>query len=121
MKKITFEHDGSEYSLRFDVNAIVRYEDATGDTFDGFLTTLNESKMSVSKMNSLFWAGITPKMTKEEAGNLMTGVGIGKSVSLVLKGVADALDAFNHDFDDALDTQGNPPARGKMKRPSEAA
>lgn len=92
---VAFEVDGQPYHLRFSTNAMVRYEDLSGETVrEAFFALLTaklpeegEKKPDLKKLlaqergikkrvRRLFWAGLSHKdMTEEDAGDLVDAVG----------------------------------------------
>ncbi len=92
---VPFEADGASYVLRFSTNAMVRYEDLTGETvreaFYALLTARlpedGEAKPNVKKLlaqergtrkriRRLFWAGLSAaSLSEDAAGEIIDAVG----------------------------------------------
>lgn len=70
---------GTEYVLRYDVNALCEVEDATKDNILEVISKLQDGKPSFKIIRLLLWAGLrsgTPGITVEEAGRIMQDAGI---------------------------------------------
>lgn len=68
-KAVTFEVNGDIYSLRLDVNALCKIEDILGKP----MSELGES-MGLKDLRIVFSCGLSPKVSLEEAGDVMTGI-----------------------------------------------
>ena len=78
---------GTEYVLRYDVNALCEAEEASGENIPALLAKLNDGvPPSFRQMRTLFWAGLrsgAPKITQAEAGTLLGELGAEKAMRLV--------------------------------------
>lgn len=82
-------------ALRFDINAMVAFEDATGILFLNIAN--NREKMtSFRLLRALYWAGTDPKASLEEAGEkLSEELKKGKTLLQVIDDITTALnDSF---------------------------
>jgi hypothetical protein len=62
--------DGNEYRIRYDMNALADYEQATGKP----ITSIAEGQPGVREVRALLWAGLRhqfPRMAIEQAGRLI--------------------------------------------------
>lgn len=82
---VTLSHDGDDVIVRISTNAMVRYQDLTGESFLDGIAALQESQSDVRRMRDLFWAGVShiDEMTPEKAGDLMDDVGFAVALEKV--------------------------------------
>jgi hypothetical protein len=84
---------GSTHKLRYDVNSICEIED---EYKVSFMDVLNELKSSpkVSDIRNLFWHGLkgagSKSMSEEDAGAIMTDIGIKASMDLVTEAIRES-------------------------------
>ena len=82
---VTLAIDGSEYVVRITTNAMVRYQDMTGESFLEGIAALQDDQSDIRRMRNLFWAGVShiEDMTPEKAGDLMDDVGFSEAMNAV--------------------------------------
>ena len=81
--------DGAS-SVRITTNAMVRYQDLTGESFLDGIGALQTNQGDVRRMRNLFWAGISDveDMTPEKAGDIMDEVGFAPALESVSEATA---------------------------------
>jgi hypothetical protein len=74
---VTFEAGGKSHLLRFDVNALCRIEEATGEDIQAAAARLSPAggQPKLTDLRLLFWAGLGAGITREDAGLIMDDVG----------------------------------------------
>lgn len=95
MKAITFEAGGKEYALRFDINAMARYQERAGEGVSALMQALVADSYDILRARRAFWAAISPRMTEDEAGDLMAELGGSKSLELVGAALLEAIRDIN--------------------------
>ena len=88
---VAFQAEGREMHMRITTNAMVRYQDAMGETFLKGLMALKRDPSDMKRIRALVCAalGHEPDMTLDRAGDIMDQVG----VLDIAKLVSDAADA----------------------------
>jgi hypothetical protein len=69
----TFEADGKTWTLRFDFNAMVDFEEATGGKIFDMLASMESGTASPAALRALIWAMLRdhhPDITLHEAGKI---------------------------------------------------
>lgn len=78
-----FEALGQEWSLRFDINAFCRIEDELGiQSVAEFQTVLRE-QLSFRKLRTLFACGLSPASSEEQAGSIMSEIGLDRASAML--------------------------------------
>lgn len=108
MRSVTFEAGGREYALRMDMNALVRYQDRAGETISAAIDAILADGWDMLRGRRMFWAGLSPRMTEDEAGDLMTALGMGRAMELTGEALRYAIRSLNGQPDEEAD-QGNAP------------
>ena len=70
--KTTVELDGTTYTMAFDLNAMVQFEEATGKSL---INRAEGDEFSAKELRALLWAclaGDSPSLTLEEVGMMIT-------------------------------------------------
>jgi hypothetical protein len=82
---VTFEAEGVQMYLRISTNAMVRYQDASGETFLRGLMALKRDPSDMKRIRGLVYAALShmPDITPERAGDIMDAVGILEMAKLV--------------------------------------
>ncbi|KPU83698.1 hypothetical protein JI58_07935 [Marinosulfonomonas sp. PRT-SC04] len=82
---ITLKSGDDTYSVRITTNAMVRYQDHTGESFLDGIAALQTNQSDVRRMRNLFWAGLShiDDMTPEKAGDIMDVVGFSEALEKV--------------------------------------
>jgi hypothetical protein len=101
MKSVTFEAGGRELALRMDMNALVRYQDRSGETISAAIDAIMKDGWDMLRGRRLFWASLTTRMTEDEAGDVMSEIGIGRAMELAGEALRYAIRALNGQSDDA--------------------
>lgn len=73
---VTFEVDGQPYTLRMTTNAMVRYEDRSGESIVEALGKMDGANVSISSVRRLFWTMLVGDLSEEQAGDLMDEIGL---------------------------------------------
>jgi hypothetical protein len=90
--EVGFEADGVRYALLYSVNALCTLEDQLGEgvmKLDRFMSDPENLRFKV--LRTIFWAGLSerhPDVTEHDAGNIMTAIGVPRSVALFSKAFA---------------------------------
>lgn len=74
---------GERFALRFDWNAAVEFEQATGRLVSQALTSLAAGQLSATDLRGLLWAGLRAggrRISIEEAGDLIPRIGRAEAV-----------------------------------------
>lgn len=88
-----FEALNSTWSLRFDINAFCRIEDELGiESVTEFQEVL-KTRLSFRKLRTLFACGLSPAATEEQAGQIMSELGIDKASALLTETIQAAFPA----------------------------
>ena len=89
---VSVEADGQTYTLSYSVNALCELEDATGkdltDIAQHFAELARGGKIPMRMTRALVWAGLRdhhPEITQEDAGRIMTVVGVGGIMAAALR------------------------------------
>lgn len=87
---VTLSSDSGNYIVRVNTNAMVRYQDHTGESFLDGIAALQTNQSDIRRMRDLFWAGVShvEGMTPEMAGELMDEVGFAKALEKVSEAAA---------------------------------
>lgn len=101
MRAVDFDHDGKPYSLRFDFNAMGRYERQMGETMAQFLGNREEinkrGSIDVARTLTILWAALNVRMTTDEVGFMIEQMGFSKANKLAFDAVSQALELLNND------------------------
>ena len=84
--KYDIRTDDKVWSLHFSINALCALEDEIGAGRAVDIQTLIGESPSVSTLRTLFWAGLLehhPGVSKEEAGRIMSTLGLIRSTEIV--------------------------------------
>ena len=109
---VTLTADGVEYVVKISTNAMVRYQDHTGESFLDGIAALQEHQGDIRRIRDLFWAGVShiEDMTPEKAGDIMDDVGF----ATALEKVSDAAAlAFPQTEDKSGNVKAGRPAKPK--------
>lgn len=82
---VTLSTDDGEYVVRITTNAMVRYQDLTGESFLEGIAALQDDQGDIRRMRNLFWAGIShvDGMTPDKAGDIMDEAGFSEALGAV--------------------------------------
>lgn len=98
--EVALQHDGIDYKLLLDFNALAEFEHETG--VDNALAALQDAKgLGAGRMRILFWTGLKqhhPEITKDEAGRILTANfdKLGEALASAFPTVAPAGDAVGN-------------------------
>lgn len=106
MKAVTFDARGETFALRLDMNAMVRYQERAGETLGGLLQAIGADGLDMLRTRRLFWAALDRRMSEDEAGDLMTEVGLGAATEMTGRALREAIKAINGEGD-----EDSPPAK----------
>ena len=95
MRSVTFEAGGRELALRMDMNALVRYQDRSGETISAAIDAIMADGWDVLRGRRLFWASLTERMTEDEAGEFMSELGLGRAMELTGEALRYAIRSLN--------------------------
>lgn len=80
---VRFEAGGQPYALRFDINAFCRIEAELGiESVAEFQAVLKE-RLSFTKLRKLFACGLSPAASDEQAGTIMSELGIDRASEML--------------------------------------
>jgi len=113
MKSVTFEAGGRELALRMDMNALVRYQDRSGETISAAIDAIMKDGWDMLRGRRLFWASLTERMTEDEAGEIMSELGLGRAMEMTGEALRYAIRALNGQSEEA--EAGNAPKPRKSK------
>lgn len=86
---VTFEADGTTYSLSYSVNALCELEEAAGEGVTQIAARMSDPQgLRLAMVRNLFWAGLRdhhPEVTVAETGRLMDAVGMSAAGELVAR------------------------------------
>jgi len=87
---VTLKNGKDTYMVRISTNAMVRYQDHTGESFLDGIAALQTNQSDIRRMRNLFWAGIShiDDMTPEAAGEIMDDVGFAEALEKVSEAAA---------------------------------
>ena len=71
---VSFDFEGRTYTLAFDFNSMVEYEDATGENAMNALQAFDRGELSAKQARALFWAMLTehhPEVDIRQAGKMV--------------------------------------------------
>lgn len=97
MQAITFESGGRELALRMDMNAMARYQERSGETISAAIDAIMKDGWDMLRGRRLFWASLAERVTEDEAGDIMTDIGLSKSLDLVGNALREALKSLQGD------------------------
>lgn len=100
MRSATIEVAGRTVALRMDMNALARYQDRSGETITAALSAIKADGWDAIRGRRMFWAALTERMTEDEAGDLMTEIGMGRALELAGEAVSYALKSLIGEKDD---------------------
>lgn len=95
MKSVTFEAGGRELALRMDMNALARYQDRSGETISVAIEGIMKDGWDAVRGRRLFWAGLSERMTEDEAGDVMTDLGMGRAMEVTGEALRYAIRSLN--------------------------
>lgn len=116
MKTVTTEVAGREVALRMDMNALARYQDRAGETITAALNAISTDGWDAVRGRRIFWAALTERVTEDEAGDLMTEIGMGRAMQMAGEAVSYALKSLIGDEADA--GNGEKPGKRKSAEPA---
>lgn len=98
MKEVSFEAGGKTRSLRFDINAMCRYQDVSGESLNKMIEGMQSDPQNMVRARRVFWASLTDRkdgITQEDAGDIMQSLGAVASMDAVMQAVVYALQDIN--------------------------
>lgn len=105
--EVSFNSEGTDYTLAFTMNSLAEIEDASGKTFPKLSEELSDpERISIKSLRVMFWGGLLekhPGLSLKDAGTIMQSVAGGMLGALTLVN-----DAFVKSF---------PPAEEKARPP----
>jgi GTP cyclohydrolase III len=81
--KTHFDALGQSYVLAYDINALCDIEERLGIEDVRELQEMLKNKLSIKKLRSIFCAGLTPKATEEQAGNIIQEMGFADVAAMI--------------------------------------
>jgi len=86
---VTFEAGGRTYTLSYSVNALCELEIALGEGIGQLAARLADpDNLKVNVLRTFVWGGLRDhhaELTEEDAGRLMTEIGLSRAISIVLQ------------------------------------
>lgn len=114
---VAFEAGGKAYTLRLSVNAIIKYEEHSGEVIAAAFAELQKPGVTdFVRFRSLFWAAVSGDLSLEDAGELMSDLGLEKAIEILSEAGALAFPEESSNDDDA----GNAAAGGKPREKAQA-
>lgn len=98
--EVTLTHEGQDYTMVLDFNALCEYEGATGDSWNSFFDRLDNGTIRATELRAMVWAGLMahhPDITLSQAGAVLSS-----NSDAVIRAAAAALPA----------EKGAPPSKG---------
>lgn len=88
---VTFDAAGRTHCLRYGMNALVRYQQAAGESMQAAVARLQErpDDPDVVVVRRMFWAGLEG-VSEDEAGDIMDAVGLARASEIMGAAVAAA-------------------------------
>ena len=111
MRSVTFDHGGRELALRMDMNALARYQDRAGETIGTAIKAISDDGWDIVRGRRLFWAALSVRITEDEAGDIMTDIGMGRAMELTGEAVGYAIKSLSGESEGAK--SGNEPKAEK--------
>lgn len=98
MKSVDFDHKGRAYSLRFDFNAMARYEREMRETISQFLGgSEGRGDVDVARTIAIIWASLNRRLPIEQVGDMVGEMGFNAATSLAVQSVNQAIELLNSD------------------------
>jgi hypothetical protein len=113
---IEFSAGGETYSLAFTTNAMVRYQDDSGESLLTGLTALQSDPTDIRRVRGMMRAALAGDVSHDEAGDIMDEVGLMRSITLL----SDAATAAFPEADAGAEKGNGQPAKTSrnMKSPN---
>ncbi|MCB2130809.1 MAG: hypothetical protein KDE03_17520 [Rhodobacteraceae bacterium] len=92
MRGVSFEVNGREFTLAFSTNAMVAYEKSRGEGVISAFQKMEGDAPSMLLIHGLFWSALTPKMTEDEAGDLIDEIGLSRAAHLLAEAARKAFE-----------------------------
>jgi len=73
---ISFESDGVPYSARLSTNAMVKYQDETGENILDAFKVLQEGNGDIKRLRDIFWCIVQGDHSKAAIGDLMDDLSV---------------------------------------------
>lgn len=106
--EVSFDVDGTSYTLRFSIDALIAVEDAFDMPFAEVGAMLEGAGRRIRPVRALFWHGLRdrhPEITEAQAGELLTRLTLNAGLELVVRAVRAAFGIS----DDAAEAASRPP------------
>lgn len=101
MRSVTFEAGGRELALRMDMNALARYQDRSGETISAAIEAIVKDGWDAVRGRRLFWAALIERMTEDEAGDVMTELGMGRAMEVTGEALRYAIRSLSGQVEEA--------------------
>jgi hypothetical protein len=110
---VSFEVEGVAYMARLSTNAMVRFQDETGQNIIDAMGAMGGAAPDIKRLRALLWVSIEADLSQDAVGDLMDAMGF-EEVGRILTEVSQA--AFpDVKPADSTDAVGNEPAKRKAK------
>ena len=79
-----------DYTLRYSTNAMVEFEDETGEEFLAIATKMQRGNVSFKMLRALVWAGLLhddDEITTKQAGNIIDEVGFEEAIEKAVQAI----------------------------------
>jgi len=84
LKPISFSAGGVDYQFKFGTNEMVKFEERTGGvSIMAAAEAFQSDAPLVCSLRDLFWAGISPEVEPQAAGEIMDELGFGAATSMI--------------------------------------
>lgn len=73
--EVTLTHEGQDYTMVLDFNALCEYEDATDQEWRSFFKKLEDGTVRATELRAMVWAGLRahhPDITLAQAGDVLS-------------------------------------------------
>lgn len=108
---ISFESEGVPYTARLSTNAMVKYQDDTGENILDAFKKLQGGSPDLKRLRDIFWCIVQGDLSKAEIGDLMDDL----TVNEVGRIIAETTTAA---FPDSAGGEGGKPKPGKKSPPA---
>lgn len=99
MKSVTFEAGGRELALRMDMNALARYQDRAGETISVAIDAIMKDGWDAVRGRRLFWSALSERVTEDDAGEIMSEIGMGVALGLTGEALRYAIKSLTGEVD----------------------
>ena len=81
--QVSFKANGEELHLKVTTNAMVKYQDISGQTYVNSILHLQENSTDMKVILNIFWSIIVEDKTIEECGDIVDDLGFKQTIELI--------------------------------------